>query len=116
MTDEVPSPQNTYTVRFGAYEVRMSHWVTEPGIYRVSDNQLIFDMPSTWSADEVNWIDDSTVEMKTRLYPGREYCHLRLNLKTGAGTAVRGTYPFANSSGTPPRQFEGTLKEIYQWL
>ncbi|SEJ01256.1 hypothetical protein SAMN05216327_105271 [Dyadobacter sp. SG02] len=116
MIDEVPSPKNTYTVRFGAYEVRMSHWITEPGIYRVSNNQLLFDMPSTWSCDEAKWIDDTTVELKTRLYPGREYCDLRLDMKAETGTAVRGTYPFANSMNTPPKQFEGSLQEIYRWL
>jgi hypothetical protein len=113
MTDEIPSPLQTYAVRFGAYEVRMSHWITEPGIYRVANNQLIFDMPSAWSCDEAKWIDDSTIELKTRLYPGREYCDLR---KAGTGTAVRGSYPFANSMKTPPKQFEGSLQEIYQWL
>ncbi|GGM93999.1 hypothetical protein GCM10010967_28930 [Dyadobacter beijingensis] len=116
MVDPVPSPQNTYTVRFGAYEVRMSHWINEPGIYRVQNNQLLFDMPSTWSCDEAIWIDDSTVELKTRLYPGREYCDLRLNLATGTGTAERGFYPFANSTKRPPKHFEGTFYQIYQWL
>ncbi|HWV32446.1 MAG TPA: hypothetical protein VN038_22450 [Dyadobacter sp.] len=116
MVDEVPSPQNTYTVRFGAYEVRMSHWITEPTIIKVATNQMIFDMPSTWSCDEAKWIDDNTVELKTRLYPGREYCDLVLDLKAGFGKAVRGSYPFANSINKPPREFEGSLQEIYRWL
>lgn len=114
--DAIISPLKTYVVRFSTYEVRMSHWINEPGIYSLPDNTLVFEMPSTWSADEVHWLDDSTVELKTRLYPGRVYCDLKLDLLAGTGTASRGSYSFSKAPAAPPQQFEGTLRQIINWL
>lgn len=116
------SPDGTYQIDFGMYEMAMSHWTHPPTIYRSRDHVQLFDMGSTlWSASSVEWLSDSVVVLHTRLYPGRVYCDLTLDLNSRVGKAVRGSYAYlTRKAGDPiiqaPIAFEGTLGAIRQWL
>ncbi|GAB3999947.1 hypothetical protein GCM10028807_51620 [Spirosoma daeguense] len=116
------SPDGTYRIEFGMYEMAMSHWTYPPTIYHNSDQKQLFDMGSSlWSASDIDWISDSTVVLHTRLYPGRVYCDLILDLKTLTGKATRGSYAYLSRKAgdpiiQPPISVEGSLGAIMQWL
>ncbi|WP_128547830.1 hypothetical protein [Larkinella soli] len=90
--EENLSPACTYRIVFDVFEVRMSHWIEEPSIYRVADGALLFDLKGdVWSADRIVWHSDSVVEMQVRKYPGRVSCTLTLDLAAQTGRAACGT-------------------------
>ncbi|WP_232074065.1 hypothetical protein [Spirosoma aureum] len=88
MLEELFSPQKTFKVAIGSYEVKMSHWVDQPYLIRVSDDVELFNLNGDpWSASDVTWLDDSTVEMHLRRYPGHIFCSVQLNALTDQGWA-----------------------------
>lgn len=108
--EESYSPNGTYQIVFDVYELRMSHWVYNPSIYRTNDQVLLFDLrEDMWSADVVNWLTDSTVRIEARRYPGDMSCQLTLDLEAGTGKATRST-----QQGTA--HFDGTLPDVKNWI
>ncbi|KAA9349309.1 hypothetical protein [Larkinella humicola] len=106
MKDESLSPEGTYAIRFDVFEVRMSHWVEVPGIFRLADDALLFDLRGeVWSAGPIAWLSDSVVQLSVRRYPGRVSCELVLNLQVGRGVAICGT-----------NRFEGALSALENWV
>lgn len=106
MKDESLSPEGTYAIRFDVFEVRMSHWVEVPGIFRVADDLLLFDLRGdVWSAGPVTWLSDSVVQLTVRRYPGWVSCELVLDLQAGKGEAICG-----------PDRFEGALPALENWV
>ncbi|GAB3327540.1 hypothetical protein GCM10027299_28300 [Larkinella ripae] len=106
MIEKYSSPNGTYQVVFDVFEVRMSHWVEVPRIIRVSDGAALFDLRgAVWSADRVQWLTDSEVELSVRKYPGRITGSLVLNFNTGTGKAVCNANPY-----------EGPLHEVRSWV
>jgi|ERR687886_1530722 hypothetical protein len=106
MFDEIVSPDHTHKVAFSTYEVRMSHWIDQPYLIRVSDGACLFALQSDpWSASDVKWLDETTVEMYLRKYPGRISCTVRLEVSDDWGTA-RG------QTGS----FSGTLTQVSNWI
>jgi len=89
MSEDIFSPDRQYKVSFDSYEMRMSHWVDQPSLIRVRDNFCLFALDTDdWSAWEVSWLDDSTVALVLRKYPGLIDCTLELNVATSEGQAV----------------------------
>lgn len=89
MSDDIFSPNGQYKVRFDSYEVRMSHWIDQPSLIRVQDNVCLFALnKDDWSAWEVRWLDNSTVLLVIRKYPGLIDCTIELNVVTNEGQAV----------------------------
>ncbi|MFD2932780.1 hypothetical protein [Spirosoma flavum] len=104
--EDIFSPDRRYKVSFGSYEVRMSHWIDQPYLIRVSDNVSLFNLNAdVWSASNVRWLDDSTVELYMRKYPGLVACTLTLNALTNHASAVNQTASFA-----------GAFSELKIWL
>ncbi|GAB3933939.1 hypothetical protein [Larkinella terrae] len=106
MKDDIFSPEGTYVIQFDVFEVKMSHWIETPRIFRVADNQLLFDLRGdVWSAMRINWLSESRLELLVAKYPGRISCHLFLDLQTdrGAGTADND-------------RFEGNLSGLENWV
>lgn len=84
----------------------MSHWIDQPYLIRVSDNACLFKINvDVWSGSEVHWLDDSTVELYMRKYPGLVACTLTLNALTNHASAVNKTGSFA-----------GPISEVNHWL
>ena len=67
----------------------MSHWIDQPYLFRVRDDVCLFDLTDDgWSAWTVRWLDDSTVELFMRKYPGQIECTLILNTSMNQAQAV----------------------------
>ncbi|HLL96989.1 MAG TPA: hypothetical protein VK404_18595 [Spirosoma sp.] len=106
MIDDILSSDNTYKVSFCCYEVRMSHWIKQPHLIRVGDNQTLFSLNgASWSAFTVKWRDDETVDLQVCKYPGRIACSLVLNAALDEGTVVG-----------PSGSYAGTLREVSHWI
>lgn len=98
MSDDVFSPNRQYKVSFDSYEMRMSHWIDQPSLIRVRDTVCLFSLSSDgWSAWEVRWLDDSTVSLLVRKYPGLISCTVELNVSTNEGQAICRTASIAGS-------------------
>ncbi|MVM30519.1 hypothetical protein GO755_10785 [Spirosoma sp. HMF4905] len=103
--EELFSPDKQYKVSFGSMEIRMSHWVDQPYLVRISDNKTLFGLEHLWSADDVRWLDESTVTMNLRLYPGLLGCAVTLNVALNQGEV-------SGQAGN----FTGTLPEVVAWI
>ena len=89
MSKDIYSPNGQHTIRFDSYEMRMSHWIDQPSLIRVSDNACLFSISTDdWSAWEVRWLDESTVTLLMRKYPGLLDCTIQLNINTNEGQAI----------------------------
>lgn len=89
MPNPVFSPNGQYKICFDSYEMRMSHWVDQPSLLRVNDSFCLFSINTgDWSAWEVSWLDNSTVAMVMRKYPGLIDCTLELNVDTNEANAA----------------------------
>ncbi|GAB3794872.1 hypothetical protein GCM10028819_09900 [Spirosoma humi] len=98
MSEDIVSPDRKYKVSFSSYEVRMSHWIDQPYLIRVSDGVCLFAIDADgWSAWAVRWLDDSTVELLMRKYPGQIECTIELNTDTNQAQAVSQTASVAGS-------------------
>ncbi|MBD2705799.1 hypothetical protein IC229_34690 [Spirosoma sp. BT702] len=72
MNEDFHSPNQRYTITLGSYEIKMSHWVAQPYLIRLSDGATLFSLTGDpWSAFTVKWLDEVTVEMKVARYPER---------------------------------------------
>ncbi|GAB3551863.1 hypothetical protein GCM10027577_32990 [Spirosoma fluminis] len=106
MLDEIVSPDRTYKVVLSRYEVRMSHWIDQPYLMRVGDGACLFALDGApWSASDVNWLDETTVRMNLRKYPGRIACTVRLETSDDWGAAQ-----------TPGDSFSGSLAQVSNWV
>ncbi len=106
MIDDIFSPGHSYKVSFNCYEVRMSHWIEQPHLIRVSDNQPLFSLNgASWSAFTVKWLDDETLTMRVAKYPGRVVLDLTLNVGLDQGS-VTGEF----------RSFSGSLLQVRDWV
>jgi len=103
--DEFFSPNNQYKVSISSNEIRMSHWIDQPYLIRVGDNETLFKLDYLWSASNVNWSGDSIVTMYLRQYPGLLSFDLTLDVASNQGQ-VKG------ESGS----FSGTLAAVGTWL
>ena len=103
--DEIFSPDKQHKVSFGSMEIRMSHWIDQPYLVRVSDNKTLFELEHLWSGDDVHWLDASTVTMNLRLYPGLLGCVIKLNVALNQGQV-------SGETGN----FSGTLPEVAAWI
>ena len=100
MKDDIFSANHTYKVSFSSYEVSMSHWIDQPYLIRVRDNACLFDLnQDVWSAWTVQWLDESTVTMYLRKYPGQIDCTVTLNASTNQADALSG---ICSGAGTFP--------------
>jgi len=91
MSEDLFSPNRDYKVSFSSYEISMSHWIDQPYLIRVSDNAFLFDLSAdVWSAWQVRWLSNSTVELVMRKYPGLLDCTVRLNASTNQADATSG--------------------------
>lgn len=106
MVDDIFSPHHTYKVSLSCYEVRMSHWIEQPHLIRLSDDQLLFSLKgASWSAFRVKWLDDERVELQICKYPGRISCLLVLNAALDEGTVVGHR-----------ESYTGSLRDVSRWL
>ncbi|MFD2574350.1 hypothetical protein ACFSUS_27190 [Spirosoma soli] len=106
MIDNIVSPGHSYKIVFSCYEVRMSHWIEQPHLIRVSDSKIVFSLNgASWSAFKVQWHDDETVFMRVSKYPGRISLDITLNVNRDAGSAV-GEF----------KSFSGTLSQVSNWI
>lgn len=65
------SPSGRYEVRFDGIDVRMSHWIERPILIDLETGQVLVSLADTsWSADQVRWVEDGVVELTMRRYPG----------------------------------------------
>lgn len=98
MSEDIVSPDHKYKVSFSSYEVRMSHLIDQPYLIRVSDDVCLFALDADgWSAWTVRWLDDSTVELLMRKYPGQIECTIELNTNTNHALAVSRTASIVGS-------------------
>ena len=65
------SPRDRYIITVDSWEARMSLWIDSPTLAdrRTGDKVLSFEDPN-WSLDAARWLDDSTVVLTLRKYPG----------------------------------------------
>ena len=66
------SPDGRFFVLLGAYEMRMSHWVTAGALWQVGLQQALLTLgPSLWSTEKCSWSPDSScLSAALRRYPG----------------------------------------------
>ena len=66
------SPDGRFFVLLGAYEMRMSHWVTAGALWEVGAQQVLLSLgPSLWSTEKCSWsADSSCLLVVLRRYPG----------------------------------------------
>ncbi len=106
MSEDIVSPNRQYKVSFSSYEVRMSHWIDQPYLIRVNDGACLFTINADgWSAWAVRWLDESTVELSMRKYPGQIGCIIELNIDTHQAQAVRRSASVA-----------GTFSAVKDWV
>ncbi|WP_338873010.1 hypothetical protein WBJ53_29425 [Spirosoma sp. SC4-14] len=106
MIEAIFSPDQSYKVEFSVYEMRMSHWIEKPYLVRVGNDEVVFSLESDpWSASNVHWVDNETVEMYLRKYPGRVACRVRLTPSANYGSASNET-----------QSHSGTLTEVSNWI
>lgn len=92
MSDDIFSPNRQFKISFDSYEMRMSHWIDQPLLIRVRDNVCLFALNADgWSAWETNWLNDSTVTLVMRKYPGLIGCTVELNVCTNEASAFTRT-------------------------
>ncbi len=115
MNEDHFSPDGQYNLLLGMYEMRMSHWVQNPGLYDVKSGAVLFDAPSLWSAEAVEWSPDSTsVYLNMRLYPGsKPGINLWLYPATSEGK-VEVDQPA--DAKEPARIITGSFAEILRFL
>ncbi len=84
----------------------MSHWIDQPYLIRVNDNACLFALNQDgWSAWTVQWLNESTVTMCLRKYPGQIDCTVTLNASTNQADAISGVCSVA-----------GTLPAVSNWI
>lgn len=86
------SPRGEYIVTVSSWEVRMSLWIDTPTLTNrtTGENLLSFNDPN-WSLNEARWIDDSTVVLRLRKYPGNHSPGaIDVTINCAARTAVVG--------------------------
>lgn len=106
MSEDIFSPNRRYKVSFSSYEVRMSHWIDQPYLIRVSDNACLFRLNEDgWSAWAVRWLDNSTAALDLRKYPGLVTCRVTLNASTNQADAISGVSSVA-----------GTFLAVSEWI
>ncbi len=115
MSEDHLSPDGLYNLLLGIYEMRMSHWVQNPNLYNAQTKTKLFDVPSSWSADEVKWSPDSAfVHLDMRLYPGdKPGIELWLYPATSEGK-VQVNQPA--DATKPARIITGSFVEILRFL
>ena len=64
-----PSPTGAHAVVTVDNEVKMSHWISEPTLVDANDNAVL-EFTSSWSADQITWLDAEHVKIAMRHYPG----------------------------------------------
>ncbi|MBD2704242.1 hypothetical protein IC229_26600 [Spirosoma sp. BT702] len=106
MNEDIYSPNQSYKITLSSYEIKMSHWVAQPYLIRLSDDVTLFSLKGDpWSAFTVKWLDDVTVEMELARYPGRTSARLILQPAIDQATAT-----------TYTSSFSGTLSEVSRWI
>ena len=84
----------------------MSHWINQPSLIRIQDNVCLFALnKDDWSAWEVRWLDDSTVLLVMRKYPGQIDCTIELNIDPQQAQAISRTASVA-----------GTFSAVKDWV
>ena len=91
MTDS-ESPTGRFVIGISAWEARMSLWIETPTLSeRLTGKQLLAFKDPNWSLDSADWLNDSTVVLKLRKYPGNHVpTGLIATVDCLAGTAVIG--------------------------
>lgn len=100
------SPDLRYELRFSSFEVRMSHWIEQPYLVRLSDQRSLFTLHDLWSLDEARWSSPVTLTMQLRLYPGLLSCVLTLDVEANQGLA----------QASDGRVYSGTLVHVAGWV
>jgi hypothetical protein len=66
-----PSPTGRYAITFHCHEAFNSCWVDTPSVLDQQTGETLFSFQNMqWSADEAQWLDESTVRFSLRQYPG----------------------------------------------
>ena len=67
----VESPTGRFQISVSMREVFNSHWVESPTLLEKSTGTMLLTFGDrNWSLDEARWLDDSTVALTLRKYPG----------------------------------------------
>ena len=74
MHNEYPSPDGRFLLQTSNYEVRMSHWIEEPYLQDLSNDETVFDLVgSGWSLYRYHWGGGGqSLLLELRRYPGRD--------------------------------------------
>ena len=65
------------------------YWIEQPFLMRVCDDVCLFTLNfDDWSAWETRWLDNATVTLVMRKYPGLIDCTVELNVTTNEGWAA----------------------------
>jgi hypothetical protein len=71
VANDTPSPDGRFHIWISSSEVRMSHWVERPTLTDTQTRQnILYFQDSNWSLDQAVWLDDHTVQLVMRKYPG----------------------------------------------
>lgn len=98
MSKDIFSPDRRYKVSFSSYEVSMIHWIDQPYLFRLSDNACLFELTEdAWSAWAARCLDESTLALDLRKYPGLLACRLTLNASTNQADAISGVSSVAGA-------------------
>lgn len=82
------SPDGRWRLEVVSEEVKMSHWIDRPSVYRRDETVPLWEPPRSWSLLRHRWLEPDTLDMEIRVYPGDEPpFKVRLNLLEG--TTVR---------------------------
>lgn len=64
-----PSPTGAHAIVTVDNEMKMSHWVSAPTLVDAND-EAVLEFGSSWSADQITWLDAGHVKIAMRHYPG----------------------------------------------
>ena len=64
------SPTKRWRIETVMWEAFNTHWVSTPTLVDASGKTLLAFGDHRWSLDEAKWLDDDTVAMTLRRYPG----------------------------------------------
>jgi hypothetical protein len=74
METRYPSPDGNYVFHIFPWEAHMSLWIESPELVDIQSGQCLWrPNDSNWSLNDAEWLNDTTVQVSLRKYPGNHH-------------------------------------------
>jgi hypothetical protein len=108
------APGGNYLLELASEEVKMSHWVDIPSLYRVRDKEQLWSAEFPWSLSWHHWISSEELELELRRYPGdRPAVKVQIRLFSESFRAWDQRLLSWSDLSRPLRELNAYLEECY---